>query len=90
MPNQTPEQIARDAIDAQLRASGLGCAGQKRHQLPRRSGPSHPRIPHRQRPSLADLHNLPEPADLAEEIIENIEAGLESFRTVAASLAGGP
>lgn len=36
--------------------------------------------------SLADLDNLPEPADLAEEIIENIEAGLASFRTVAATL----
>jgi type I restriction enzyme M protein len=38
--------------------------------------------------SLADLDNLPEPADLAEEIIENIEAGLANFRTVAASLGG--
>ena len=37
--------------------------------------------------SLTDLDNLPEPADLAEEIIENIEAGLENFRTVAATLA---
>ncbi|MBL9193793.1 MAG: SAM-dependent DNA methyltransferase [Opitutaceae bacterium] len=37
--------------------------------------------------TLADLDNLPEPADLAEEIIENIEAGLESFRAVAAVLA---
>jgi type I restriction enzyme M protein len=36
--------------------------------------------------SLADLENLPEPADLAEEIIENIEAGLANFRTVAAAL----
>lgn len=36
--------------------------------------------------SLADLDNLPEPTDLAEEIIENIEAGLESFRAVAARL----
>lgn len=36
--------------------------------------------------SLADLDNLPEPADLAEDIIENIEAGLESFRIVAAAL----
>jgi len=36
--------------------------------------------------SLADLDNLPEPADLAEEIIENIEAGLLSFRNVAAAL----
>lgn len=36
--------------------------------------------------SLTDLDNLPEPADLAEEIIENIEAGLASFRAVALSL----
>lgn len=36
--------------------------------------------------SLADLDNLPEPQDLAEEIIENIEAGLASFRAVAAAL----
>ena len=35
---------------------------------------------------LADLDNLPEPADLAEEIIENIEAGLLNFRAVAAAL----
>lgn len=37
--------------------------------------------------SLTDLDNLPEPADLAEEIIENIEAGLVGFRTVVATLA---
>jgi type I restriction enzyme M protein len=36
--------------------------------------------------SLADLDNLPEPADLADEIIDNIEAGLLSFRAVAAAL----
>lgn len=36
--------------------------------------------------SLADLENLPEPEILADEIIQNIEAGLESFRNVAASL----
>ena len=36
--------------------------------------------------SLADLDNLPEPADLADEIIDNIKAGLISFRVVAASL----
>ena len=36
--------------------------------------------------SLTDLDNLPEPADLAEEIIENIEAGLASFRSVALAL----
>ncbi|MCR6655068.1 MAG: type I restriction-modification system subunit M [Opitutus sp.] len=37
--------------------------------------------------SLADLDNLPEPADLAEDIIENIEAGLASFRAVASALS---
>ena len=36
--------------------------------------------------SLADLDNLPEPEILAEEIIDNIEAGLANFRTVAAAL----
>lgn len=36
--------------------------------------------------SLADLDNLPDPEDLAEEIIENIEAGLNSFREIAATL----
>ena len=36
--------------------------------------------------SLTDLDNLPEPDDLAEEIIENLEAGLESFRAVLAEL----
>jgi len=36
--------------------------------------------------SLADLDNLPEPEVIAEEIIENIEAGLESFRAVVAKL----
>ena len=35
---------------------------------------------------LTDLNNLPEPDVLAEEIIENLEAGLESFRTVLAKL----
>jgi len=36
--------------------------------------------------SLADLENLPDPEDLAEEIIDNIEAGLNSFREIATSL----
>ena len=36
--------------------------------------------------SLTDLDNLPEPAELAEQIIENIEAGLSSFREIASSL----
>lgn len=36
--------------------------------------------------SLADLDNLPDPKDLAEEIIENIEAGLGNFRSVLAAL----
>jgi type I restriction enzyme M protein len=36
--------------------------------------------------SLADLDNLPEPDELAVEIIDNLEAGLESFRVVATAL----
>ncbi len=36
--------------------------------------------------SLADLDNLPEPDELADEIIQNLEAGLESFRAVASAL----
>ncbi|MFC5269975.1 type I restriction endonuclease subunit M [Adhaeribacter terreus] len=36
--------------------------------------------------SLADLDNLPDPDVLAEDIIENLGAGLESFRTVLAAL----
>jgi type I restriction enzyme M protein len=36
--------------------------------------------------SLTDLDNLPEPDDLAAEIIENLEAGLNSFREVLAGL----
>ena len=36
--------------------------------------------------SLTDLDNLPEPDDLAEEIIENLEAGLDSFRQVLVRL----
>ena len=36
--------------------------------------------------SLTDLDNLPEPDELAEEIIDNLEAGLNSFREVLAGL----
>jgi type I restriction enzyme M protein len=36
--------------------------------------------------SLTDLDNLPEPAILADEIIENIEAAMANFRAVAAAL----
>ena len=36
--------------------------------------------------SLADLDNLPDPDVLAQEIVENLEAGLESFRAVIESL----
>jgi type I restriction enzyme M protein len=32
--------------------------------------------------SLTDLNNLPDPYVLAGEIIENLEAGLESFREI--------
>jgi type I restriction enzyme M protein len=36
--------------------------------------------------SLADLDNLPDPDILAAEIIENLEAGLESFRKILDTL----
>ncbi|MEO5948260.1 MAG: class I SAM-dependent DNA methyltransferase [Chitinophagaceae bacterium] len=36
--------------------------------------------------SLADLDNLPDPDELALDIVENLEAGLESFRTIISSL----
>ncbi|MFN6187895.1 MAG: SAM-dependent DNA methyltransferase, partial [Microcystis sp.] len=36
--------------------------------------------------SLTDLDNLPDPDVLALEIMENLEAGLESFRTIVDSL----
>jgi type I restriction enzyme M protein len=38
--------------------------------------------------SLTDLDNLPDPDVLAQEIIENIEAGLESFKGIINSLNG--
>ena len=34
-----------------------------------------------------DLDNLPEPDELVNDIIENIEAGLASFRAVASELS---
>ncbi|MBP6978231.1 MAG: class I SAM-dependent DNA methyltransferase [Bacteroidales bacterium] len=36
--------------------------------------------------SLADLDNLPDPDVLAQEIVENLEAGLESFREIVEKL----
>jgi type I restriction enzyme M protein len=36
--------------------------------------------------SLADLDNLPDPDVLAQEIVENLEAGLESFREIVEQL----
>jgi type I restriction enzyme M protein len=36
--------------------------------------------------SLADLDNLPDPDELVQDIIENLEAGLESFKTILNSL----
>ncbi len=37
--------------------------------------------------SLTDLDNLPDPDVLAMEIVENLAAGLENFRAIAASLS---
>jgi len=36
--------------------------------------------------SLADLDNLPDPDELALEIVKNLEAGLESFRSIIEQL----
>jgi type I restriction enzyme M protein len=36
--------------------------------------------------SLTDLDNLPDPDVLAEEIIENFEAGVESFKQIMESI----
>ena len=38
--------------------------------------------------SLADLDNLPNPDELAGEIVDNLEAGLESFREIMQSING--
>lgn len=38
--------------------------------------------------SLADLDNLPDPDVLAQEIVENLEAGLENFRRIMEGLNG--
>jgi type I restriction enzyme M protein len=39
--------------------------------------------------SLADLDNLPDPDELALEIIENLESGLESFKSIIRQLQNG-
>ena len=36
--------------------------------------------------SLADLDNLPDPDVLANDIIENLEAGIESFKVIMEKL----
>jgi len=38
--------------------------------------------------SLADLENLPDPDILANEIIENMEASLTSFKEIRATIDG--
>ena len=40
--------------------------------------------------SLEDLDNLPDPATLAAEIVEDLEAALAEFSAIAESLASGP
>lgn len=39
--------------------------------------------------SLADLDNLPNPDVLAEDIIENLEAGLASLKAIIGELSAG-
>ena len=36
--------------------------------------------------SLADLDNLPDPDELAEEIVENLESALDGFKSIIAQL----
>ncbi len=36
--------------------------------------------------SLADLDNLPDPDELAEEIVENLESALDGFKAIIAQL----
>lgn len=36
--------------------------------------------------SLADIDNLPPPAVIAQEIVEDLQAALEQFRLIAADL----
>lgn len=74
--NQNPEQLARDAIDAALVQCGW-VVQKKETSLD---------ITWLRDQSLADLDNLPDPDVLAEEIVENLEAGLESFKAIIASL----
>jgi type I restriction enzyme M protein len=38
--------------------------------------------------SLGDMENLPDPDELVAEIVENMEAGLESFREIVESSNG--
>ncbi|MBI1764970.1 MAG: hypothetical protein HYR56_26465 [Acidobacteria bacterium] len=38
--------------------------------------------------SLADLDNLPNPGELAEAVIENLEADLEGFQAILGGIAG--
>ncbi len=40
--------------------------------------------------SLEDIDSLPEPDVLAAEIVENLEAALEQFRSVSTELSGDP
>ena len=40
--------------------------------------------------SLEDIDSLPEPSVLLAEIVENLEAALEQFRSVSAEMAGDP
>jgi type I site-specific restriction endonuclease len=75
-PNQNPEQIARAAIDAQLAASGWVVRAKDTLNFHAGAGQA-----------VREYTTDTGPADYAEEIIENIEAGLANLRTVAASLA---
>lgn len=91
MTNQNPEQIARDQIDKQLSACGLVIQGIKKNNLHVGIGvavsdKTSLDITWTNDQSLADFDNLPDPETIAEEIVENLEAGLESFREIMVKL----
>jgi hypothetical protein len=69
----TPEQQVRQKIDALLVAAGWIIQDMKDFN---------------RNAALEDIDSLPAPSIIAAEIVENLEAALEQFRSVAEELNG--
>jgi len=82
--NQNPEQIARDHIDVKLAEAGWFV--QSKDKINFNAGLGVAVREYQTDIGPADYDNLPEPDSLAEDIIENLEAGLASFRLVLKAL----